>query len=951
MSLLLVLLLVPSFAWVSTFTNRIPINVTTTENVTDYQLLINVTYDSGMDSDFDDLYFTDVNDGELHYYIESKIDDEYASIWLRGNWTTLNGIQAYIYFNNPNPYPTFSDGNETFQLFDDFLGTSLDTDIWTETSGTVTVGGGMLQAVRSGTDIQLDSDLTFTGNNWGIKWRGYHENTQYNSLGFSIPGSDYYTIFQNAVVSGESRIYVRNDTVQAYSSSANSDLGSFATYELRRLFPVTLYKNDVLFETESTTKPQATAIPVVIRSRTGNQNVSVDWIFVFKINSNPPTLTLETKETTSLVILKSSLYAHLNELITFSLSGQIGNNLTKTWWYFNDTGFPLSYVVGNSTTHNFTTSGAHYINVTAYDDTSSTNKTGELTFTVYDDLTIIDLELDRYLPYLVESHYESINYSSTGGSPEVNNTFILTLPNGTITTFENYAESVLDYEINIEGIHGVFLEVCDEYATPTVCLNDTDTFKAWNITGGVNLVTAFNQTDNLVAQVFENDVITFSSDSNLNWTLNGTSQVGNQVDLTFGSSDWFYNDSDYYHYNISVTNTWGIHSASEWFSVIVAKYTFGHNLACSYNSFCMINAAIMCEISCTKLINDNLYNGYLSVKTEYGHNKEWGIYTDDADLNVSLCLNATPLINSITYFASSVDETGDYRTYAYDDVDFLLSDTCTNANSKNYTYWGIPGDFATDVTITVTRAGTALDDVLINIQKFVEDSETWQTMTNQITDINGQIQLPLQLCSNYYKIVIEETGEVIYTEKTCFKSSGYSINLIAEETDYFVIKNGVSGLCSFSNITNYFSCLVSNSGGLTATSELFVNYAWGGNNVCTTSESSVSATLLCNMAGYEGDFKYLLEVTSQDSTFIMDSGSFSIGGEDRFGNTGNLMALLFLLMIVLTGAFFGLNPVALILISIFSFIVFRVLGWITITGGAIGWLIALGILAVWKVVT
>ena len=952
----------PSFAWWNaSFQYRRLLNVTNPNsvNMTDFQdrFVINTKpfISAGkLKADCSDLRIIN-STGQLVplYVMPNTCNTSSTILWSRRQFLLAGTTeQSYIYYGNPSANNIFNP-KEVFEFFDDCNGTSMNTTLWDVYSGTVTVSDGMCQLVRSGTDIKFKSKVNFTGNEWALKYRGWHENTDWNAIGFFNSNG---LLLNQRFDAGNMTMRINNtvDTALGNVDEYFAPFSEWATYDLRRLPNSTIYVNDILRAYTDTYSPKPIALPLEIWTYNTNQNMSIDWLFVHKIYEEDAVLVFGGEEESLGVDISTfPLYPHANETISLIASGLESGNITHTWWWIENDGGLLHSVEGANYTYNFTNTGVHYVNVTAYDATLSTNQTGETNITVYVDMTDITINVEEYLPYLISQKYENFNFSASGGSPVLNSTWTLELPNSTTIT---RTTEKFNYTIQNEGIHTIGVSVCDEYNIHVDCLNTSTQFKAWNVTGGRHIITAFNQTPNLLAEVLVGDSVTFNSNSNLNWTLNGTSQVGNQIDLTFSESNWYYNDSNYLYYNVTLQNNWGNFTSNQWFTAIVAKYEVGQTLSCSYNQFCLINAMILSENNGTQLTTSPNYEGVISLQTGYGHNKEWGINTDDYFLNVSLCMNATPLVSSlnldgtITYIGSTPSQAGEYRTYTFDNVDFLLSSTCTNSNGKNYTFWGIPTTSATDVTITVTRSGTALSNVLVNIQKYLENEDTWVTMTNQLTDVNGQIQLPLQLCANYYKIVIEETGQVIYTEKTCFKSSEYTINLVAEESEYFIIANGVSAYCTFSNSTNYFSCLVSNTGGLTATSELTISYAWGGNVVCSTSESSVSATLLCDMAGFEGNFKYSLEVTSQDSTFIIDSGSFSIGAEEKFGKTGSLLALLFLMLIILTGAFFGLNPLVLIFLSIFSFIVFMLMGWLDIGAGVIGWILALGLLAVWKVV-
>lgn len=117
-------------AWYDvSWNDRIPLNLSTssTSTVVDYQVFLNVTFQTGMQNDFDDVRFvnysdhTDVWDAWLEY----KVDSSYALIWLEVNTsiTTANQTLAYMYYNNSGASSDW-DGTATFNWFSHF-----DTDI------------------------------------------------------------------------------------------------------------------------------------------------------------------------------------------------------------------------------------------------------------------------------------------------------------------------------------------------------------------------------------------------------------------------------------------------------------------------------------------------------------------------------------------------------------------------------------------------------------------------------------------------------------------------------------------------------------------------------------------------------------------------------------------------------------------------------------------------------
>ena len=114
--------------------------------VTDYQVRIKVHYGSGTDSgedvylngkcrtDFGDIRFTK-DDGEtlLDYWIEEKVDSDYAIFWVKvpNIPASPNTATIYIYYENSSATST-SNGENTFEFFDDFEDEIIDTDKWEE---------------------------------------------------------------------------------------------------------------------------------------------------------------------------------------------------------------------------------------------------------------------------------------------------------------------------------------------------------------------------------------------------------------------------------------------------------------------------------------------------------------------------------------------------------------------------------------------------------------------------------------------------------------------------------------------------------------------------------------------------------------------------------------------------------------------------------------------------
>jgi len=115
-------------------------NSANSEALSDYQVLLNVTYDSDMKPDFADLRFVQFNQTSgqntvLSYFVEGKTDGAYAGVWVKVNATPAFGSSTFfVYYGNPAA-ASASSAASTFEFFDDF---STDPSTrWTTMKGSV----------------------------------------------------------------------------------------------------------------------------------------------------------------------------------------------------------------------------------------------------------------------------------------------------------------------------------------------------------------------------------------------------------------------------------------------------------------------------------------------------------------------------------------------------------------------------------------------------------------------------------------------------------------------------------------------------------------------------------------------------------------------------------------------------------------------------------------------
>jgi hypothetical protein len=108
--------------WNSAFPARAPITITEKSGValTNYQVLIVLPYDSSMQSNFDDVRFTDASSNELSHWRENYPVGGSATFWVKvPSIPALSTSVVYVYYGNPS-VSTASNIHSTFIFGDDF---------------------------------------------------------------------------------------------------------------------------------------------------------------------------------------------------------------------------------------------------------------------------------------------------------------------------------------------------------------------------------------------------------------------------------------------------------------------------------------------------------------------------------------------------------------------------------------------------------------------------------------------------------------------------------------------------------------------------------------------------------------------------------------------------------------------------------------------------------------
>jgi hypothetical protein len=344
--------------------------------VGNYQVAINLTYDSDMQPDFSDIRFTwyNASDGtetEIPYWVESKNDTYWAYFWVKvpsipASSTTTT---VYVYYGNTSVVSSQSNGDSTFLFFDDFIGSSLNSTKWSNTTvgqASISVSGGVATLTLLTGNVYGDY-ARILGNPTFLKpfftkfrvktTRDTSPAYYFPMAGLNSAGSGY------AFFGYQSYLYWGDGISSSYVNIAHNGLVSvykkdkitWQTDELK------FYVEEALIATETTYIP---ANPITSffdiycdqASGCGSYTLDVDWVFIAKWVYPEPTYSVGAEEkenippayslnSTNATLAGTAVEHRLKWVDNVGLSGYIfsfdnctGNLVNDTWVSMTGTG-------------------------------------------------------------------------------------------------------------------------------------------------------------------------------------------------------------------------------------------------------------------------------------------------------------------------------------------------------------------------------------------------------------------------------------------------------------------------------------------------------------------------------------------------------------------------------------------------------------------------------------
>ena len=304
-----------------------------TGDLTDYPMKLRLGYiQDKMNSDFSDLRFVNSVGTVLYdYYIEFKVDSDYAIVWVEVPSLPTSGASFFMYYGNSSAVSA-SDGDAVFSVFDDFNDSSIGAE-WTvlnpDGNQAISESGTSLSMQTDGAEAS-DLDIS-TGNqdapritqsisgDFVVETKITTTNAYYDLTGILIwKDSQNFYAFGKGLISGSERIWRRQNIADTVTDTAYGTTAYTADTVYLRIVrsgtTVTCYHSsdfiswDKAFsETFASDDPLSVGF-VRFDNTTRTYSGSVDWFLAGDYTASEPEPSWGIEESYSPASLSSFLY-------------------------------------------------------------------------------------------------------------------------------------------------------------------------------------------------------------------------------------------------------------------------------------------------------------------------------------------------------------------------------------------------------------------------------------------------------------------------------------------------------------------------------------------------------------------------------------------------------------------------------------------------------------------
>lgn len=299
------------------WTYRTPVYIDNTSNsssLTDFQVELSLNTfqliaDGKASLTGDDIRFLDSDGTVLPFWIdEDTYNSAATSIWVKVPHIDASLVDTIYLFYGQSSASSIASGESTFELFDDFLGASVDASKWDNcNSPQVSVTGGeiMLSSTATSTDrskltsvdffttpVVVEQDVTSINN--GLGYLGL-ENSSENGFAMVYDVNGQPTM-RMMIVNQDVDCIDLEDQASILAKSANTVTGtwsfSWLTGDEQQFDWPGATATEIRNETRYSTPAQA---KVIFGNADKSGDISLDWVRVRKYTDVQPTLSLGTE--------------------------------------------------------------------------------------------------------------------------------------------------------------------------------------------------------------------------------------------------------------------------------------------------------------------------------------------------------------------------------------------------------------------------------------------------------------------------------------------------------------------------------------------------------------------------------------------------------------------------------------------------------------------------------
>lgn len=980
----------PDLAWFNASFSKcknITIENTDGATLTNYQVYINVSYDSDMQADFDDLRFSNescnnapaVETGELDYWIENKLDSSYIDVWVEVDTISGSSNRTISMYYDCGTCASVGDGYATFPAFDHF--TSWNTTKWgSEPAHSSIVGGTYLRIIDNGGDSNLFSDEYF-GVNYSI--RTYVNRSVYGgSCGASqdctvasinwrnSTGWDevfYHGFDSSTGAVGNTWRYNTNGQYSNYGSDTNG----WVVHENRRYDTSRCWANT--WEPANENQNRTTSLPTAnlninIRNVLAQQSHDLeqmhDWIFVRKYILQEPTHSFGAEESSS---DPPPMWSNNATTITTPYDGSTVSEFNISWTNatsvkieLNDTGTPTNCTASNTyggDVWNCTQIiGANFGNDQYWKsygtNASGTNTTPSWNFTVARATNPVDIYINNGTEY--KNQNVNITYpTQTNASAycvgcelwrsDFPNAYInASSENNTLTRLGVAPTGITwDYMGNSSG-------------TMNYSSNTSMGANRWNLTvakGTANISLYLNGTQG--NKYYSNNSLanfTFESAGTLQQTL--TTRLYSNIS-GFGIVN---NTSTFVHENLTTLS--GATAEAFNMTAVVEGNTNYSGASIEYNAmlttcentsffFNIYEESDYTTTATARLeANFDVWNA-----TNESDNDNQTFYEPYASVH-ELCINfAVPLRANATirYWNASLNGTDVYTTRFY----YYVNASFT-AGQNNVSLYIMNSSQTINTTVQVkNEVGMPEANVIVKAQKYLIGNNTYISIAMIKTDYKGQGVLELKP-NEWYKFTLEQDNIIKNTYLDIYLTPSdteltFSITSVSIPV-YWSYHNKMAWNVSVNETSGVITAMWDDTSGKSQTMELNATeigaLVWS--SVCANSSTSSSGTLICTVAT-GGNRTYTWQFTgtydSGTQKYIYSSGSFTYLLQTPLGLAGVFLAFVIVLILGLAGSW---NPATAVLLPMVGVFISFWIGLLSFEGNTIlilsGYAFACGII-------